>query len=96
MAMAPSERNDRPPDRTWLREQLAELEHRQWMEWSQHLAAAEGLSADRLARWRARWVPYAQLPEAIKDQDRVYADRILALLGGFIGPDHVAPEPEPK
>jgi hypothetical protein len=67
-------------NRTKLREQLAALEHDQWVEWSRHLAASEELSADRLARWQRSWVPYAQLPEHLKDLDRAYADHVLALL----------------
>lgn len=72
-------------DRNKLREQLAALEHAQWVEWSQHVAARETLSSERLARWRSCWAPYAELPESVKDPDRVYADRVLALLGSVLG-----------
>lgn len=36
----------------------------------------------RVARWRALLVPYAELPEAEKESDREQADRILAILSG--------------
>jgi hypothetical protein len=36
----------------------------------------------RVARWRALLVPYADLPEAEKESDRAQADRILAILRG--------------
>ncbi|WP_177209077.1 hypothetical protein [Natronobacterium haloterrestre] len=60
-----------------LRERLAALEHRQWMEWSQHLAAEEDLSDDRLKRWESLWIPYAELSEEMKDHDREWADKVL-------------------
>lgn len=63
-----------------LRERLAELEHEQWIEWSRSVAEREPLSAERIARWEKYWVPYAMLDEEVKDQDRRYADRIIALL----------------
>ena len=65
---------------TALREQLAELEHEQWCEWSKALAQTETLSPERLQAWRGRWVPFAELSEADKDLDRDYADRVLSLL----------------
>lgn len=63
-----------------LREALAEIEHDQWCEWSRNLAETEDLAPERLATWKARWVPYGELSEADKDLDRVYADRTLDLL----------------
>ena len=63
-----------------LRETLARLEHDQWCEWSRSLAESEALEPARLAAWRERWVPYAELSEADKDLDRAYADRVIRLL----------------
>lgn len=63
-----------------LRERLAEMEHEQWCEWSRNLAGTETLAPERLAAWRSRWVPYAELSEADKDLDREYADRVLEVL----------------
>ena len=63
-----------------LRERLAELEHEQWVEWSRSLAERESLAPERLTRWRRYWVPYAELDDEVKEQDRRYADRIIALI----------------
>jgi hypothetical protein len=62
-----------------LLEQLAELEHEQWLAWSK--AVAGEVSAERRRRWEACWVPYAALPEGVKEQDRVWARKVLAALG---------------
>ena len=50
------------------------------MAWSQHLAAMEQVSTERLRGWQAHWVPYADLSEEAKELDRVWAERILDLL----------------
>jgi hypothetical protein len=62
-----------------LLERLAELEHEQWVAWSRAVAAE--VEVDRRRRWEACWVPYAELPEEVKEQDRVWARKVLALLG---------------
>jgi hypothetical protein len=59
-------------------ERLAELEHEQWMHWSQSVAAE--VSAGRRQRWQACWVPYADLPEEVKELDRQWARRVLETL----------------
>jgi len=62
-----------------LREALAELEHEQWMKWAKNLMERENLSPDRIQRWEQLMIPYSQLTEEQKDQDRVWADKSLAL-----------------
>jgi len=62
-----------------LREQLAEIEHEQWMAWAGTLAR-EGLTPERIERWRRFMVPYAELDEATKDYDREWADKVLLVL----------------
>ncbi len=62
-----------------LLERLAALEHEQWVLWSQAVAAE--VSEERRRRWQALWVPYAELPEEVKEQDRVWARKVLDLLG---------------
>lgn len=62
------------------REALASLEHSQWMAWSQDIATNEPISPERLSRWAALWVPYEDLTEAQKEQDRVWADKVLAII----------------
>jgi hypothetical protein len=61
-----------------LLEQLAELEHEQWVAWSR--AVAEEVSPERQRRWQAYWVPYAGLPEEVKEEDRVWARKVLEVL----------------
>ena len=61
-------------------EQLAELEHEQWEEWSKNIASNENISQDRIDRWRKLWIPYKDLSENAKDQDRTYARKVLNLL----------------
>jgi hypothetical protein len=62
-----------------LLERLAELEHEQWVAWSQ--AVAGEVAPERRRRWEAYWVPYAELPEEVKEQDRAWARKVLELLG---------------
>ena len=66
-------------EQTELVERLAELEHEQWVSWSK--AIVHEVPEERRRRWQAFWVPYRDLPEDIKEQDRVWARRVLALLG---------------
>ena len=62
-----------------LLERLAELEHEQWVAWSRAVAAE--VSTERRRRWQECWVPYAELPEEVKELDRAWARRVLATLG---------------
>ena len=64
-----------------LREKLAELEHEQWIVWSRSISMSEQLSANWLERWRKMWIPYSNLTEEQKDQDREWADKVLDILG---------------
>jgi hypothetical protein len=61
-----------------LLERLAELEREQWVHWSK--AVAHEVSAERRRRWETAWVPYRDLPEEVKEQDRAWARRVLGLL----------------
>lgn len=63
-----------------LREELAALEHRQWVEWSKSLAESEDLSDERVERWEEFWCPYDDLDEETKDHDRKWADEVLEIL----------------
>ena len=62
-----------------LLERLAEVEHEQWLAWSRSVAPEVNL--ERRQRWEACWVPYSQLPEEVKELDRVWARKVLAALG---------------
>ncbi len=61
-----------------LLERLAELEHEQWMAWSQSVATE--VSTERRKRWQACWVAYQDLPEEIKELDRIWARKVLETL----------------
>jgi len=50
---------------TDLVEEVAALEHDQWVAWS--YAVAGEVSAERQARWLVLWVPYAKLSETMKE-----------------------------
>jgi hypothetical protein len=64
-----------------LIERLADLEHQQWMSWAKTLILEEpGLAPERVARWRSSFIPYADLPEPLKDLDRTWARRVFALM----------------
>jgi len=65
-----------------LVETLAALEHKQWTEgFSKPVAKEEPLSAERVCRWRRFWnTTYEQLPEDVKEMDRVWARRVIRKL----------------
>jgi len=61
-------------------EALAALEHEQWMAWAKTLLESEpGISEQRRKRWTTLFVPYAQLSEADKEHDRVWARKGMVL-----------------
>jgi hypothetical protein len=68
--------------RRWevLLEELAALEHDQWIAWSQDIAQTEQITPARLFRWQELWKPYATLTEEQKDQDREWAEKVLEIL----------------
>jgi hypothetical protein len=62
-------------------EKLAELEHEQWVEWSKNIAETESISWKRINRWLELWIPYSKLTENQKEQDRIWAKKVLKILG---------------
>jgi hypothetical protein len=56
-------------------ERVAEVEHEQWVTWSKSVAPE--VSPERRARWQKYWVPYKDLPDDVKEQDRVWARKAL-------------------
>ena len=60
-----------------LIEKLAELEHEQWLRWSQSVASRENLSDKTFNRWRLLWKEYENLSEEEKKSDRVWARKVL-------------------
>jgi|GEM_PF-2304943 hypothetical protein len=66
-------------DKDQLIEDLFELEHKQWEEWSKNVAE-DIEDEDRLSRWKKNWVDYDKLPEKVKDQDREWAEKALSIV----------------
>ncbi|MFV9676121.1 MAG: hypothetical protein ACNYVW_00460 [Methanosarcinales archaeon] len=62
-------------------ERLAALEHEQWTVWSKNIMQTEHISLDRRIRWDQLWRPYAELTEKEKEQDRVWARKVIAIIG---------------
>lgn len=58
-------------------EELAALEHLQWISWSKSLAEKESLSPERLERWKNLWKPYEELDDKAKEEDRKWARKAL-------------------
>jgi hypothetical protein len=64
-----------------LVEELAALEHEQWMCWSKSVAIAEAVPKEVREQWSAFWRPYHRLePESLKELDRHWARRVLDIL----------------
>lgn len=63
-----------------VREELANLEHEQWIKWAKTLMETENLSPERVERWKRYMVPYAELDEKTKDYDRKWADMVLEIV----------------
>lgn len=61
-----------------LLEKIADIEHQQWMEWSKSVASE--VSEDRHKRWKTLWVPYSDLSEKMKEEDRKYARKVLEII----------------
>jgi hypothetical protein len=61
-----------------LVEALAEIEHAQWMHWSQ--SVAPNVPVATRDKWLHSWVDYAELTEELKEADRVWARKVLTLL----------------
>jgi hypothetical protein len=60
-----------------LIEKIAGLVHEEWAAWSKDIAKNENISQTRLKRWINMWVPYSELNEKVKEEDRKWAREIL-------------------
>jgi hypothetical protein len=77
-----------------LAEHLAALEHEQWMEWSKVLirqltdgqrfmndmAVISDNVHKKHQRWLPLWVPYDELSEEMKEEDRKWARKVLTVI----------------
>jgi len=61
-------------------EELSNLEHEQWVAWSKALYLKETLSVGRIFHWQECWKPYLALTEEQKEQDRVWARKLLPII----------------
>ena len=59
-------------------DRLAELAHRLWTYWSQHIAEEEDISQDRLERWEDLWIPYLDLSEESQEKDQELVQRFIS------------------
>lgn len=63
---------------TELLERLAALEHKQWATWAAAIMSTHDVGAHRRERWtRLIATPYSRLTEEEKEQDRVWARKVL-------------------
>ncbi len=75
---AHTQNTPRSDDATDLTEALAAIEHEQWMYWSR--AVAGDVPAETRIKWQGSWVDYAKLTEDLKEADRIWARKVVALL----------------
>ena len=71
-----------------LLESLAELEHIQWERWVGCLIQSGKISEEVVDGWKASMIPYSELSEEMKDNDREWARKVIQILldhGVFIG-----------
>jgi hypothetical protein len=71
---------ERKRRRNELIEKLANLEHEQWCYWTHQLVSAGRIPDWLVKKWKANWVRYADLPEEVKEMDREWARRALAIV----------------
>ena len=67
---------------TELIEALTELEHEQWLSWAR--AVWDEVSVERREKWTPFMVPYADLSEKAKEQDREWARKVAKIVGSYI------------
>ncbi len=61
-----------------LLEKLAELEHQQWMSWVR--AVGNDVTPQQQAKWAPLMIPYSELLENSKEQDREWARKVLEII----------------
>ena len=65
-----------------LREKLANLEHEQWIHWSEAIAnkLLKQNSLSLIEEWKINWKPYEDLSYKIQEHDRIWADKVLKIV----------------
>jgi hypothetical protein len=65
-----------------MREELADLEHEQWVHWTEYMLA--NLTPENIARWKGQCLRgYSALTEREKESDRSWADRVLEIIATY-------------
>ncbi len=65
-------------------EELAELEHKQWMKWAKDILKTEDITEERAKRWEKEgFKPYKDLTEEQKDMDREWAKKAYDIVKGI-------------
>lgn len=77
--------NNKKETKMNLYNELAELEHEQWIAWSKNITETEKITSERLERWKKLWRPYSELTESEKDQDREWAQKALKIVKKHLG-----------
>jgi hypothetical protein len=65
-------------------EELAALEHDQWMGWAKDILESEQINKERVERWQELFIPYDELTEEMKEKDREWARKALKIVKGSI------------
>ena len=64
-----------------LIEELAELEHDQWMKWAKDILKSEDITEERAKRWKKEsFKSYKDLSEEQKDMDREWAEKVMKIV----------------
>ena len=59
---------------------MAEVEHKQWMNWAKSILKNETISDERANRWKDLFIPYKDLSEEMKELDRKEARKVLKII----------------
>lgn len=65
----------------FLLEKISELIHEEWVEWAKQIE--HEVSDERRERWNTVYCKYDELSEEMKDKDRNYGKKVLAMLKQF-------------
>ena len=66
-----------------LLEELAGLEHEQWVFWTKELAQKHANNKSwkpQIEKWKKYWVSSQELPEEIQEADRIWARKVINIL----------------
>ena len=68
-----------------LIEELAELEHDQWMLWAKDILKSEDITEERADRWEEdSFKPYKDLSGKQKNMDREWAEKVLKIVNKYM------------